>query len=590
MATNSKVKKRTLANEAGEFGWDASNVKLGSQSYGLKCFKLFGQKKSSGKSSTLSSPLGWMLNEALAEPVKVANRWMKSLFKDAPNHDLIAGQVFEQVAELTEVYENRAQGPSVSDAIIALAAAHSLRAIAGKCEFANWYRCVEQLLDLAQIVESNVDIDPVVYQLIAVELPMTIAFQTPSMDEGQQLAQRTCRKLEVSATEMLDHDGWPHGSYLSSFGPLVASWARTVALSNDLDLEIKSDVAAQLEWTVRQTLRLSRPDGTLMFSESGAVSRPFLKTLLRMSSDAADDRLVKRRFPKKTIGSKKTRLPSASNISEWAGAALLQSDWSPDSPKIGLDFSKRNCRVEISRWTRLIEGNLFPEITSNGKPIESMSDFEVVCEMGDSDLEYLELEMELSNEFRLVRQVLLSRQDEFLMIGDLVAGKTDSKLIYRLPIPFAPGVKAIAESETREVYLANPKIQALVIPCALPEWKSARSEDRLTIEKDQLVLSQSTGQKDGCGLYAPVFFDLSSSRSKKKRTWRQLTVAQDREPVAKDQACAFRVQLDRQQWIFYRAVGSQGNRTFFGENFNGEFVFNRFEKNGTVTQLIQIDD
>jgi hypothetical protein len=100
---------------------------------------------------------------------------------------------------------------------------------------------------------------------------------------------------------------------------------------------------------------------------------------------------------------------------------------------------------------------------------------------------------------------------------------------------------------------------------------------------------QLTQKCKGRGLYAPLFFDLDPKRSCKKRTWRLLTVAEDLNCLSGDQGAAFRVHLDKQQWFFYRSLASKGNRTFFGENFNGEFVFSRFAKNGSVEQLVEIE-
>ena len=146
------------------------------------------------------------------------------------------------------------------------------------------------------------------------------------------------------------------------------------------------------------------------------------------------------------------------------------------------------------------------------------------------------------------------------------------------------------ESETREVYLQTAgkpqKIKALVLPLALPEWKADRSHGNLIAETDAVVLEQ---QVVGDALYAPLVFDLNPGRSLKKRTWRKLTVAQDRQIVADDQAMAFRFQLNKRQWFFYRALASMSNRTFLGENVTSEFVFNRLHKSGKVTSLLEVE-
>ena len=119
------------------------------------------------------------------------------------------------------------------------------------------------------------------------------------------------------------------------------------------------------------------------------------------------------------------------------------------------------------------------------------------------------------------------------------------------------------------------KIQSLVLPLGLPEWKVARTNHAFGIDDGGIKLTQNC---HGKGIYAPLFFDLDPKRSCKKRTWRLLTVAEDLNRARSDQGAAFRVQLDKQQWFFYRSLASKGNRTFFGENFAGEFVFKQFSK------------
>ena len=169
----------------------------------------------------------------------------------------------------------------------------------------------------------------------------------------------------------------------------------------------------------------------------------------------------------------------------------------------------------------------------------------------------------------------------------MVVPESASRIDYRCGWPLASGVEGMRESETREVYLtSDKKIQSLVLPLALPEWKAGRTDDRLDFRDGRMCLTQSI---IGLGLYAPLFFDLSRQRSRKKRTWRQITVAENMNKVERDVACAYRIQLDKRQWIFYRIVSSRGNRTFMGENVSSEFYFGRFFKNGKVKHLIEIE-
>ena len=340
-------------------------------------------------------------------------------------------------------------------------------------------------------------------------------------------------------------------------------------------------------------------------------SDPDDAVVFRMLMDAgnSEKKKSKKGVSKKGKKSKLTPLMAGElvdpfNVSEWADSFLLRSTWNPKSPRVAVDFSYRDsqavgepvaeqCFTQISRSVSLIHGQTLPEIIVDDQALQLASGFELVCERHDDDVDYVEIEAELSNGSSLNRQWLLSRSEEFLLVADYVLPASALKIEYRCRWPLAAGMTTLQESETREVYLQTAgssdqpqKIKALALPLALPEWKAEKFSGQLVAEADALVLEQ---RFDGDALYAPLLFDLSPGRSLKKRTWRKLTVAQDRQIVADDQAMAFRFQLSKRQWFFYRALASQGNRTFLGENVNSEFAFNRLHKSGKVSPLFEIE-
>ena len=434
--------------------------------------------------------------------------------------------------------------------------------------------------------------------------------------------------FEAIIDSNLDTDGWPAARLLSQIGALAGCWSRIVTMLKKLELELDGGVQIQLEWLTRQCLRLMRPDGSLSFtSDIGddavicnavgesqtAVSfdQAYWQSVMSMSADP-DDAVIFQMLMDAGNSKKKSKLTplmaselvDSFNVSEWADSFLLRSTWRPKSPRVAVDFSYREsqaagepvaeqCFAQISRNVSLIHGQTLPEIIVDDQTLQLTSGFEVVCERHDKDVDYVEIEAELSNGGSLNRQWLLSRSEEFLLVADYVLPASALKIEYRCRWPLAVGMTTLQESETREVYLQTAgssdqpqKIKALALPLALPEWKAEKSSGQLVSEADALVLEQ---RFDGAALYAPLLFDLSPGRSLKKRTWRKLTVAQDRQIVADDQAMAFRFQLNKRQWFFYRALASQGNRTFMGENVNSEFAFNRLHKSGKVSSLFEIE-
>ena len=103
---------------------------------------------------------------------------------------------------------------------------------------------------------------------------------------------------------------------------------------------------------------------------------------------------------------------------------------------------------------------------------------------------------------------------------------------------------------------------------------------------DRLALEQSaTGQ----ALFAPLFFDLDSSRLRHETTWRQLTVGQQREIVPRDTAVGYRAQAGDSQWLVYRSLGLPEIRTVLGANLMHEFLVAQFQADGQIKKLLEIE-
>ncbi|MFK7768382.1 MAG: hypothetical protein AB8B55_14260 [Mariniblastus sp.] len=600
--------------------WPGVAIDVRSITKSFKLPRLFSDspksKNDTAKFSKSESPILWLANtddfpgkwnDIVAwhrVGLKALGRKKDSKLKDKKQLGLrrLASQIFAAV----DSYDLDSQ--NFADASRLLAACHWIRAIAGHCEYQDWSDCVTKILEISLAAESDVYLSPAIYQILALEVPLAIAFQVPEIEDYRGLGMRCAKKLSISIAEILDHDGWPHSRYLEEFGLLVASWVRCHAMMSKMDLELDGESAIQLEWLLRQVLRMLRSDGTVAFAPRGSrpITKLFLKFLKKISNDPSDKALIQlfsgkakaKNSEKASVKASKansiqrlSREIETSNVSEWAMSSLLRSQWELGSPRVAVDFASSCCRMEVGSKVELIAGNIMPSVSINGAELPIEIDFELVCDEQNEEVQYVEMEVELGTvpdkTATLTRQILLSRTEQFLLVADSIVPETDARIDYRCDWELCENISGMHESETREVYLKNDKIQALVLPLALPEWKVGRTDDRLSFENGKMSLVQSI---DGSGLYAPLFFDLNPKRSKLKRTWRQLTVAEDLKIVPRDVACAFRMQLDKQQWFFYRFVSELGNRTFLGENFNGEFAFNRFDKKGTVTSLIQIEN
>ncbi|MCP4777327.1 MAG: hypothetical protein GY880_24165 [Planctomycetaceae bacterium] len=573
-----------------EMDWGNSEFLESVQPAAINLSELF----SSGKTSNAESPYSWMIGGKVSpDAIDSGDRWRVNL-----NVQSQVAEVADEVVKAVQDYS--LNSTCVSEAYLVLAASYSVRKLVGKSDFVQWQGTVDRLFDISKAIESNSEISMEAYQWLAIELPLVVSCQFPEWDGRQFWALEAIRKMGLSISELLDHDGWPTTRCLPSFGVLAASWVRCQLIvdamkdKSVLTHDTGLDVVSQLEWMVRQVIRMMRFDRKLVFSghDSSVASKAFLRCLLKLSSDRDDKLLLKqgRGKAEKTSGESGSANAlgiDASNVSEWSESALMRSDWSRNSPRLAVNFSNGKIFSELSRKSGLISGETTPEILADGKPLSSSAAFEISCTQSDEAIEYLELEKKLDGGGLLTRQFLLSNVDRFLLIADAVVIPAEAELGYRCSFPFAKEIEGLRESETTEMYLLKKgKIQSLVLPLALPEWKVARTKHSFEIVGDAIKLTQNC---HGSGLYAPLFFDLDPKRSCKKRTWRSLTVAENLNRIRSDDGAAFRVHLNKQQWFFYRSLATKGNRTFFGENFTGEFLFSQFSKNGSVERLMEIE-
>ena len=533
-------------------------------------------------------------------------------------------EIVQRVQLLAADLTNDSATIDLAVAIEALAITHILAA-AGKLSpqtdqiFADL--CEKQLQPVAAAALRCDSIVELQTKSLGLEIGLVLAcFQSDTRDVLQT---GWLEEFESIIDSNLDSDGWPDSRLLPQIGALTGCWSRVSAMFKALELDLDGGIQIQLEWLARQCLRLMQADGSLSFaaSEQNSFDDAFWRCVASLSADPDDAVIFRMLMSRLKDGNEKpgnkdsesgrksgltplmaNELVAPYNVSEWAGSFLLRGTWSSKSPRVAVDFSYRDgqapgsgqaaeqCFAHVSRTISLIHGQTLPEIIVDDQAARLTGSFEVVCERHDDDVDYIEIQAELTNGGRLNRQWLLARTEEFLLVADTVLPSLASKVEYRCRWPLASGVTTLAETETSEVYLQTsgntPKIKALVLPLALPEWRAERSSGKLVPEADAIVLEQ---QIVGDALYAPLVFDLNPRRSIKKRTWRKLTVGQDRQIVADDQAMAFRFQLSKRQWFFYRALASMGNRTFLGENVNSEFVFNRLHKSGKVSSLFEVE-
>jgi hypothetical protein len=443
--------------------------------------------------------------------------------------------------------------------------------------------------------------------LLGGELPWTLAYLFPELEVCRRLAAPARETLSQGLLELLDGEGVPAAKHLPRLRPCLALWTRCGLMAEAMhDDCFTPEAGEQYAWLVQRAILLSRPDGGQLLASSAAGSwcEPLFEAALSLIDDFEDEQLARAVLPlgpKRSAGAKgkvasklaAIRTPPAFH-SEWAEVALLRPAATRESPRLAVSYGDRRLLAELTtRDAVVFSGDWAPQIDVDGRRLTPNGDWEEVCWVSDSDLDYLELEVSLTGGWRVQRQMLLARKDEFLFFADAVLGAEPGKIEYRCATPLiSPGkglqpdrVQFVAEQETRDGSLEGKKKLAVVLPLALPEWRIERSTDRLEGSDDGLMLIMTAS---GQALFAPLFFDLAKRRFKKPRTWRRLTVAERLVIQPAEAAVGYRVQAGTEQWLFYRSLAKAANRTVLGQNLASEFVAARFTSKGFAEELVSI--
>lgn len=481
--------------------------------------------------------------------------------------------------------------PNRSFALETIAWAHALSRLAIRLPAENWWDMFAFLLNTSHASQTmRADMqnpeDAVCTLLFAGELPLTLAYWLPRVDACAELASPARQAIADGIVELLDGEGIPHARYVGVWRALFASWTRCFYLDEYVSGRLKKEARLQYEWLVRQTLRWRRSDGSLIFENdlSFAGGDEVLQAALRVGGDQADHDVYECATGQLEPEKSTFELPSPSEHSEWAEVAILRTNWGPKSAYLGLTFSESHLKTELGGAEHVIwSGEDVPDIRVDNSPLQIESEWEELCWSSDSDVDYIELEVRLSGAWKLQRQILLARHDRFLLSADaLVGGKKPCKIDYSRPLPLDEHVKLIPEDETVELGLRAKRNLGTMIPIGLNEWKV----DRSLGECDGHALRQ---RLVGTALYAPLFIDLDPKRQRKPRTWRQLTVGQQLRLARRDEAAAFRIQIGKQQWVIYRSLDGSENRTFLGQNIMNEFLVARFNRDGEIETLLEIE-
>ncbi len=534
------------------------------------------------------SPLLWSL---LAEISGTESEQLLYLLDGVKSRGKSATSQLAAAAEswLEAMHQRR---PSPGWGLEALAWCHALTDLAPVLAPAVWNEILGQLLKITgEAARMDLATEALAQQLLAGELPLTLAYLFPEIEACQQLGETAGVTISEGLTELLDGEGLPHGKYLSMARPLFASWTRCQCLGRAMRTRCFSDEAQlQYEWLVLQMLRLCRNDGTQVLAapSADAWTPSLFEVALTLVGDTDDLEIAACILPgRKAPAEPRVSLPSPATNSEWAELAVLRREWKQSSDQLAVSYGNGKLLWELNCGSETVfSGVSQPELSIDGVLLPTRHNWDEVCWQSDHDVDYLELEIRFESGWKVQRQMLLVRDDRVLFIADAVLGERSGRIQYRNTLPLTSSIAYSPADETHEGVLTGRKKIGLVLPLQLPEWRAERVDGALVQSEEGLELRQSAhGQR----LFAPVFIDLDAKRFSRQVTWRRLTVAQRLEIAPADVAVGYRVQTGNRQWLIYRSLGPKSARSVLGQNFSSEFVFGRFPAGGEVEKLLEIE-
>lgn len=543
-----------------------------------------------------SVPLTWGLPSILCEDDYLLD-FLKKTNKLRRKSRTLAQRLLKETLE--PWLDERVNGPAdVVDALECLAWAYAAPRIAEQSPASLWRALLAALLETAHDAEASLEATSGWTQmLVAGELPLVLAFQFPELPECRRFAKSGSQFVAQCLEQWMDGRGQLHASQIGNMRPLLATFTRSFQLAASID-GVKISKAARNEYGlfVQQALRVTRADLSSVMTPSVRGSKTsftdFFTTALALTNDKANKAILAAimhsHSPKENVGPDDRQLPNEPSYqSDWSESAVLQNGWAPDEGRFSIVYHDRQLSGELSVGKDIVfAGELMPNIRIDGALAKQTEDWECVCWFSDDDVDLLELRTDLAGGWALERQVLLARDDKFLLLADSISGVQSAKIDYECVLPLGPGISFEPHAEGREGYLKARRRIGLALPLGLPEWRAQQTHGELDSIDGEFVLRKSVEAK---ALHAPLFIDFHARRCRTTPTWRQLTVADQLRTVGPDEASAYRVQVGIEQWLIYRSMKPTISRTVLGQHFNAEFVCGRFLNDGSVEALVEIN-
>ncbi len=278
--------------------------------------------------------------------------------------------------------------------------------------------------------------------------------------------------------------------------------------------------------------------------------------------------------------------------SDWAEVSSLRSDWSADADLLSVVHHQEMPQIELSiAGEVLFSGKWEIAVSIDGESIPISNNWNCSCFASDEDADYLELQLQLTDEIKIERQILLSRTEHIALLADVISGAGDARVDYSAKLPLAKNVTVQADLPTRELRLQHKNFFARAFPLALPQDRVQSVAGRFgLLEEDEEKGTIELHQAALGGIYAPLLLCWHPHRKRAYVDWRKLTVTHDGQRLKTDAASGHRLRLGSKQWFLYHNVNkSKQSRTVLGHHTLNETVFGVFNTDGEVEPILLVE-
>jgi len=290
-------------------------------------------------------------------------------------------------------------------------------------------------------------------------------------------------------------------------------------------------------------------------------------------------------------------LPESMWNSDAGGTAAMLPEWDVRRGRIYVDYHGGfGIEVDHGRGAAIV-GPWDATIEVDGVDQSAAGPWEMSVEYSDDDVHYLEFEQRWTGGVRLQRQLMSVREDRCVLLADAVirdADRPPARIGYISSFPVDAALTIRPEAETNELWLedAAGRRRGLLLSLQSNEWRVGPSPAKFEATPDHRLRLQAVSQSprdNGGSVYAPLWIDFQQRRFNRPRTYRRLTVGDALRIVDQDEAVAHRVQLGSEQWVLYRSLRGDRNRTFLGKHLIADFYCARFQTgDGSMEDLVTI--